>query len=55
MIMYLHVLLFDSKLEHFVYVVGHVTMEQVFHDGVLRFCPTSIIPPMPHTPISYVY
>lgn len=53
--MYLHVLLFDSKLVHFGYVVGHVAMEQGFHDEVLTFCPTSIIPPMSHTPISFVF
>ena len=53
--MHLHVLLFVSKLVHFGYVVGYVALEQWFHDGVLRFCPTSIIPPVFHTPISFMY
>jgi len=30
-------------------------LEQGFHHGVLRFCPTSAILPMPHTPISFIY
>jgi len=53
--MYLHVQLLVSKLVHFVHVVGQVALEQGFHDGVLRFCPTSVIVPMPHTPISFIY
>jgi hypothetical protein len=28
---------------------------RVFDDGVLQFCPTSIITPLPHTPISLMY